>query len=109
VISGHFTGTLRKMHWIRPFPTVHIWPGFYLLISRLCIWAHTVLAHNWLLSNRIRWMGNYPAVSPDLNAVESVWSCMNRYVQRNHPNSQQRLERLIQQAWDAIPQNVIRW
>jgi hypothetical protein len=24
VISGHFTGTLRKMHWIRPFPTVNI-------------------------------------------------------------------------------------
>jgi hypothetical protein len=24
VSSGHFTGMLRKMHWIRPFPTVHI-------------------------------------------------------------------------------------
>jgi hypothetical protein len=33
---------------------------------------------------------------------------MNRYVQRNHPNSQQRLELLVEQAWYAIPQNVIR-
>jgi hypothetical protein len=24
VISSHFTGMLRKMHWIRPFPTVNI-------------------------------------------------------------------------------------
>ncbi|CAF2716037.1 unnamed protein product [Rotaria sp. Silwood2] len=71
-------------------------------------WVHTVLAHDWLLSNRIRCMDNYPAVSPDLNAVESVWSWMNRHVQRNHPNSQQRLERLVEQAWNTIPQDVIR-
>jgi transposase len=53
-------------------------------------------------------MDNYPAVSPDLNPVESVWSWMNRYVQRNHPNSQQRLEQLVEQAWNTIPQAVIR-
>ena len=53
-------------------------------------------------------MDNYLSVSPDLNAVESVWSWMNRYVQRNHPHSQQHLERLVEQAWNTIPQNVIR-
>ncbi|CAF4169966.1 unnamed protein product [Rotaria magnacalcarata] len=53
-------------------------------------------------------MDTYPPVSPDLNAVESVWSRMNRYVQRNHPRSQQHLERLVEQAWDAIRQNAIR-
>jgi transposase len=53
-------------------------------------------------------MDTYPPVSPDLNAVESVWSWMNRYVQRNRPNSQERLELLVEQAWDVMPQNVIR-
>ncbi len=53
-------------------------------------------------------MDNYPAVSLDINAVESVWSWMNRYIQRKHPRSQQRFERLVEQAWNAIPQNVIR-
>ncbi len=53
-------------------------------------------------------MDDYPPVSPDLNAVESVWSWMNRYVQRNHPRSQRYLQRLVEQAWNSIPQNVIR-
>ncbi len=53
-------------------------------------------------------MDDYPPVSPDINAVESVWSWMNRYVQRNHPNSLQRLKLLVEQAWYAISQNVIR-
>ena len=37
-------------------------------------------------------MADYPPASLDLNAIESVWIWMNRYVQRNHPNSQQRLK-----------------
>jgi transposase len=53
-------------------------------------------------------MDSFPAVSPDLNAIESIWSWMNRYIQRNHPNSQQHLEILVQRAWNMIPQNVIR-
>ena len=53
-------------------------------------------------------MDNYPPVSPDLNAIESVWAWMNRYIQRNHPNSQQHLERLVRRAWLTMPQNVIR-
>jgi len=71
-------------------------------------WAHTVLAHNWLRRKRIRCMDNFPAVSPDLNAIESVWAWMNRYIQRNHPDSQQHLKMLVQQAWNLIPQDVIR-
>jgi hypothetical protein len=81
--------------------------GYYFVHDRPT-WAHTELAHNWLFSHGIRCMDNYPPVSPDLNAVESVWSWMNRYIQRNHPNSQERLELLFEQAWDVMPQNVIR-
>ena len=33
---------------------------------------------------------------------------MKWYVERNHPNSQQRLKRLGEQAWNAIPPNIIR-
>ena len=33
---------------------------------------------------------------------------MNNYVQRRHPDSEQRLEMLVRQDWEAIPQHVIQ-
>ncbi|CAF4071323.1 unnamed protein product [Rotaria sordida] len=46
--------------------------GYYFIHDRPT-WAHTTLAHDWLRNNRISCMDNYPPVSPDLNAIESVW------------------------------------
>ena len=81
--------------------------GYYFIHDRPA-WAHTALVHDWLRSQCIMCTDNYLAVSPDLNAIESVWSWMNRCVYRNHPNSQQHLEFLVSQVWNAIPQQVIR-
>ncbi|CAF2995233.1 unnamed protein product, partial [Rotaria sp. Silwood2] len=50
----------------------------YYFIHDRPTWAHTAQAHEWLRNNRIICMDNYPPVSPDINAVESVWSWMNR-------------------------------
>ncbi|CAF1550923.1 unnamed protein product [Adineta ricciae] len=90
-LNGH-------LHRLRHYHFVHDRPR----------WAHTTLAHDWLESNHIRCMDDFPSVSPDLNAVESVSSWLNKYVQSRHPNSQRHLERLVQRAWNAIPQVVIR-
>ena len=79
--------------------------SYYLITN---IWYIIYVFTYAVLRNRIPYIDNYLAVSPDLNAVESVWSWMNQYVQRNRPNSQQRLERLVEQAWNRIPQAVIR-
>ncbi len=51
----------------------------------------------------IRYIDNYPPISSDLNAIESVCVWVNKYIQRNGPNSQQHLERLVQQAWNRMP------
>ena len=53
-------------------------------------------------------MEDYSPANSDLNAIESVWIWMNWYVQRNYPNSQQCLKRLVEQPWNIIPQNVSR-
>ena len=75
--------------------------GYRLIHDRLT-WAHTNLAHDWLIHNHIRCIDTYPSASPDLNAVESVLVWMNNSVQRRHLDSQQRLEMLVRQAWEAI-------
>ncbi len=47
---------IRNYHFIHDRPT----------------WAHMVTAHSWLFRNHIICMDDYPAVSPDLNAIEYV-------------------------------------
>ena len=47
-------------------------------------------------------MADYAPASPDLNAINSMWTWMNRCVQKNYPNSQQHLRRLIENAWNVI-------
>lgn len=71
-------------------------------------WAHSVAAHTWLHRHSLVCVDDYPAASPDLNAIESVWSWMNRFIQRHHPASQQQLEQLVLDAWNQIPQSVLR-
>jgi len=71
-------------------------------------WAHTHAAHEWLFRNHVTCVDDYPPVSPDLNAIESVWGWMNRFVQSRFPRSQQHLEELVAAAWEAIPQSTIR-
>ena len=71
-------------------------------------WAHTTESRTWLNNHNIICLDEYPAASPDLNAIELVWSWMNRYVQRRHPNSQQHLEQQVMDAWNQIPRCVIR-
>lgn len=67
--------------------------------------AHTTV---WLLRHRVHWYFPYPPKSPDLNAIEKVWSWMKRYVRsRGAPNAMQ-LKQRVQQAWDEIPQAIIR-
>jgi transposase len=109
VVIGGRTNTTTYVEYLQAALNPHLrrLRGYHFIHDRPT-WAHTTLAHDWLRSKHIRCMDNYPAVSPDLNAVESVWSWMNRCVQRNHPSSQQHLEFLVRQAWNTIAQNVIR-
>lgn len=56
--------------------------------------------------NRLVW----PASSPDLNPIEHLWDNLGKKV-RNHvpaPQSLQELQRVLQNAWDAITQDEIK-
>ncbi|CAF4746144.1 unnamed protein product, partial [Rotaria sp. Silwood2] len=71
-------------------------------------WVPTERAHNWLHRHQIIDLYEYPSASPDLNAIELVWSWMNHFVQQRRPSSQQHVEQLVIDAWDQIPRSVIR-
>lgn len=78
------------------------------LIHDRTTWSHSNMAHDWLLQNRIECLDTYPSVSPELNAVESVWGWMKKFVQSRHPRSQQQLEDSVRKAWQQIPITVIQ-
>jgi len=45
---------------------------------------------------------NWPSHSPDLNPIEEMWALLNQRVAERHPKSQEELERLTVEVWNAI-------
>jgi transposase len=53
----------------------------------------------------------WPANSPDLSPIESVWDLTKNYIQKHYPEihrSYKRLRSAIQEAWDSITLEEIR-
>lgn len=63
----------------------------------------------WFAKNNVETM-NWPALSPDLNPVENIWSDMSKIVYSNgrQYNSLQDLNTAILLAWALIPQENLR-
>ena len=80
----------------------------YSFIHDKTTWGHTNMVHNWMTANGISCMDDCPSVSPEVNAIESAWGWMNRYVQFRHPRSQQNSEKLFKEAWQRISITVIQ-
>jgi transposase len=71
--------------------------------------SHSARAtRQWLNESNINYYPNYPANSPELNAIEKVWSWMHLRVRQRHPTTQQQLERYVREAWTTIPQSTIQ-
>ena len=80
----------------------------HFLIHDRTTWSHTHMAHNWLIDNSITCLDDYPSVSPELNAIESVWGWMRNFVQSHHPKTQKQLENVVLKAWQQIPVSIIQ-
>ena len=56
---------------------------------------------------KIRSLNNYPANSPDLNAIEHIWAYWKKRVQNRNPQTLEQLETYAYEEWDNIPLDII--
>ena len=61
----------------------------------------------WIRRNRVNVVENWPPYSPQLSPVENCWSLLDRGISERHPTDTNSLIRAAQEAWAAIPENVI--
>jgi transposase len=53
----------------------------------------------------------WPANSPDLNPIETIWDMMKDYIQKHYPEvhrSYPQLRKVVQEAWDSITHATIQ-
>ena len=52
---------------------------------------------------------DWPAISPDMNCIENVWSVLSRALKTHTPQPQNSNElfQVLSEAWDLIPNEVI--
>ena len=80
----------------------------HFLIHDRTTWSHTHVVHDWLMHESITCLDDYPSVSPELNAIESVWGWMKNFIQPHNIRTQRQLERLVLKAWEKIPLFIIQ-
>jgi transposase len=72
-----------------------------------------ILVRIHLLHERRIYPIRWPAFSPDLNPIETVWNWMKDWIQEKYPDedhqpSYDALRQMVRAAWDAIPEGFLR-
>jgi transposase len=69
-------------------------------------WTRAVM--DWFEGHAVRLVEDFPAKSPDLNAIEYVWGWMKHTVAGHEPHDAATLEEALRDAWDNLSQTTIR-
>lgn len=67
--------------------------------------AHVIT--KYLNSKKVELLSRWPAYSPDLNMIELVWALLQKRVAKRFARTQDELERVVREEWEAITQKEI--
>ncbi len=70
-------------------------------------WHTAELVKKWFQENELPLI-NLPTKSPNLNAIELIWSILKNHVQKMNPTSQKSLEKAITNACENLDQKIIK-
>ena len=70
--------------------------------------CHTAAVTGTFIEKRgIQVLQGWPARSPDLNPIETLWAMLSVKVAARGPSGREELEEFIQQEWDALPMATV--
>jgi hypothetical protein len=62
----------------------------------------------WLEQNKVTWIRDWPANSPDLNPIEEIWKEVNRELaERGIPQSTAEIKRMVEGIWEDYPMSKV--
>lgn len=62
----------------------------------------------WLEQNKVTWIRDWPANSPDLNPIEEIWKEVNRELaERGVPQSTAEIKQMVEEIWRDYPMSKV--
>jgi hypothetical protein len=61
----------------------------------------------WLAENDVKWMEDWPAHSPDMNPIETLWAILARRVSDRGPIEGEGLKQFLTEEWDNMDQAMV--